>query len=129
MTTICPTCRTELEPGSPSAIGVALKNHIESNGGWDQGFTEDHKYRFDTYTADIVKVKDSWGDPNSDRYEDYSYIHQGDTFEAFVVFRVGDFFFKKTGQGDSYGEVDWDGDFTPVTMKVKTIEVYEFGAN
>lgn len=59
-------------------------------------------------------------------YEGGTSLPQGTTFQAYVVLKVGDHFFKKTGTGDSYSDITWTGDVRPVKAKEKTVTVYEF---
>lgn len=120
----CITCGTDLEPGSVGAIAVKVKQYADSNYGWGY-FDEGDTFTIDGQKAEVVKVRKAWNDGGDDS-EDYSYARQGQTFDAFVVVKVGDLFFRKSGTGDSYGEVSWDGDFGPVQMKSKQVTVYEF---
>jgi hypothetical protein len=119
----CTVCKSNLAEGSEGATAVELMRFVESNYGWDN-FDENETFMMHGQEGKVVKARKSWNDSGTG--DDYSYLHQGDTFEAFLVFKVGDFFFKKTGTGDSYGEVRWDGDFGPVEMKSKTVTVYDF---
>lgn len=54
----------------------------------------------------------------------YGEYPQGTTFEAYLVFRIGDSFFKKFEEGDSYGDVTWSNGLNnvrsvnPVTREV-----------
>lgn len=60
----------------------------------------------------------------SDGYFDGE-LPQGTEFKTFLVFQIGDLFYKKTGTGDSYGSVSWDGDFRLAQKTTKTVEVFE----
>jgi hypothetical protein len=72
-----------------------------------------------TGTAELVKFVER----PSDRWGEY---HQ-DERECYVIFKVGDRFFKKTGDQSSYGdEIDWSyGKVTEVHPKTVTETVYE----
>lgn len=59
-------------------------------------------------------------------YEGGTSLPQGTTFQTYVVLKVGDKFFKKTGEGDSYSDITWAGDVRPVKAKEKTVVVYDF---
>ena len=117
----CTLCASEISPGSVGEISLLLKRHLDSR---YEAERVGYKFNFNGYTAEIVKVKDSWDDGLES--ETSSYAHQGETFEAYIIYKVNDFFFKKAGTGDSYGEVSWDGGFGPVEAKPRVITVYEF---
>jgi hypothetical protein len=121
MSIVCTVCESELEPGSVGALAVQLFDAVSDR--W-YSFNEGDKVPFAGGVAEVVKVRDGWSDSDGDI--DYSYTRQGQTFEAYVVFKVGEYFFRKEGTGDSYGEVSWDGNYGPVQMKSKTVTVYEF---
>lgn len=125
MTITCPTCQSMLDDNTAGAIAVKLLTHIESSwSGWDADWEKGQHYRAGDIDAEIVSVKDSWVDElDSDTS---AYAHQGETFEAHIIFKVGEYFFKKAGTGDSYGEVSWNGPFRAVAAKAKTITVYEW---
>lgn len=122
----CTLCKSTLDPDSEGGIAISLLNFIDGSyrHTWDS-FTEGQHFSLNNgLVAEVVKVRDGWNDGLES--ETSSYSHQGDTFEAFVVFKVGDFFYKKSGTGDSYGDVSWDGDFGPVKLQVRTVQVYDF---
>lgn len=51
---------------------------------------------------------------------------EGDfSIDTFIVFRVGDQLFRKTGHYWSHHGEEWDGAFEEVELRPKTIEVYE----
>ena len=121
----CVTCGTNLEPGSAGAIAVKIQEHADANYGWNY-FDEGDTFTIEGQKAEVVKVRKSWNDGEEEDDVDYAYARQGLTFDAFIVVKVGDLFFKKSGTGDSYGGVSWDGDFGQVQMKSKQVTVYEF---
>lgn len=45
--------------------------------------------------------------------------------EIFVIFKVGDKYYRKNGYESSYGDRTWDGDVVEVHPKTKTIQVWE----
>lgn len=68
--------------------------------------------------ATVVEVKTRAYD---ERYGEYL---QGDD-EVYVIFQVGDKFFKKTGTMSSYDEVfSWDGPVVEVFGTTKTVTVF-----
>jgi len=68
--------------------------------------------------ATVVEVKTRTVDT---RYGEYL---QGDD-EVYVIFQVGDKFFKKTGTMDSYDEnFSWDGPVVEVFGTTKTVTVF-----
>jgi hypothetical protein len=121
----CTLCKTQLDPESEGGIAVRILNFMDGSyrHSWDS-LSEGQTFMVGNKTVQVVKVRDGWDDGlDSDTS---SYSHQGETFDAHVVLKVGDFFYKKSGTGDSYGEVSWDGDFGPVKLTVRTVEVYDF---
>lgn len=68
--------------------------------------------------AEVLEVKGRYRDP-------YGEALQGDE-ECYIIFRVGERFFKKTGWESSYGDEDrhWDGPVTEVFGSTKTITVF-----
>ena len=72
----------------------------------------------ETVQAEYVSFKDR----DKDSYGDY---YQGDD-TVYVIFKVGDRFFKKIGYKSSYSEqMTWDGECIEVFPKTKTIQVFE----
>lgn len=68
-------------------------------------------------TAEFVQFKDR----EKDHYGDYLQ----DDREMFVIFKVGDRYFKKYGDKSSYGDEAWDGECVEVFPTTKTIQVFE----
>jgi hypothetical protein len=67
--------------------------------------------------ATVVEVKKR----ETDHYGEY---YQGDD-EVYIIFQVGDRFFKKTGTMDSYDEdFSWDGPVVEVFGSTKTVTVF-----
>lgn len=61
--------------------------------------------------------------PYDDSYYDSGYP-QGYEGEAFLIFRVGDNYFKKFGTCDSYGTVEWGGKFKQVFAESRNVLVF-----
>jgi hypothetical protein len=131
----CPTCNTELTNDHPALVLEALLTWIDTNGGWDLFDSEDYSVGDDLrmpdtnenkVTVEIVALKTTYdsGDVDVDAYYGESALPQGSEFDTYVVFKIGELFFKKTGTGDSYGRVSWDGDLRQVEATTKT--VWEF---
>lgn len=128
----CPTCNTPL-PEDHSAFDLnSILDFVKKEGGWHR--FEDGAYnQIKTFTlangkmANVVASKTSYdkGDIEPEGYYGESALPQGSTFETFVVIQVGGAYFKKTGTGDSYGEVSWDGDLVAVKAREKTVLVFE----
>jgi len=115
-----------LDDNHPASALLAIKDWVENKGGWDI-FVSD---RYSAFTAGnypvlVVDKKTTYETGDIDRDGLYDELPQGSTFQAHIVFQVGDNYFKKTGTGDSYGDVSWDGDFRLVTVKEKIVKVYE----
>jgi hypothetical protein len=128
----CPTCNTPL-PESHSAFDLeAILAFVKKEGGWHR-FEEGAYNQIKNFTlangkkATVAASKTSYdkGDIDVKGYYGESALPQGSTFDTFIVIQVGDAFFKKTGTGDSYGEVSWNGDLMPVKAQQKTILVFE----
>lgn len=78
----------------------------------------------------VVEVLDVKEDSRDDSYGGGEYA-QGSTADASIVFKVTfsdgrEVFLLKEGTYDSYGEVSYNGSFRPVTLKTKTVTVYEW---
>jgi hypothetical protein len=127
----CPTCDTLLPETHPAFLMTDLLRWVKDQGGWDvfeaAKYTKGATFTVNGYTAEIADIKDTYdsGDIDVEGYYGESALPQGSTFDGYIVIKIGNTYFKKTGTGDSYGEMSWDGDLKRVTPKVKTIEVYE----
>lgn len=131
MTTVpCPMCENPIPSDHAAALYTPVKEKVEKLGGW-QIFESDYAVG-DFFTLDdgiVVLVHDAKptynsGDITPDGYGE-SPLSQGDTFATFVILNVAGSYFRKTGSGDSYGDVTWDGDFTIVKPKEITTLVFE----
>lgn len=77
-----------------------------------------------TVTAEFVHFQDRKTDDGSG-YDGDNYI-EGES-ECYVIFKVGEKYYKKCGYKSSYGynEIDWNGPCTEVEPIIKTIQVWE----
>jgi hypothetical protein len=57
-----------------------------------------------------------------DLYGEYPQGYEG---QMWMVFQIGDQFFRKMGTVSSYGAEQWDGPFREVFGKLKTVTVFE----
>lgn len=124
MTAKCPTCNSELPDNHPALTLQSLLNYIENSGGWyifNSYSVGDKVSKFDDVEIAAIKTMYETGDVDVESYYGESALPQGSEFETYIVFKVGEFFYKKTGRGDSYGEVEWDGDIKQVEAVAKTI--------
>lgn len=131
----CPYCASEITENNPVLAIQALRKWVEAKGGWDIFESDNSSYGFPvekTFTVGnslarvaAKKVTYDSGEIDRDGYYD-SELPQGTTFNTFVVIEYAGSFFRKTGTGDSYNDISWNGELLPVVPKVKTIEVYEF---
>lgn len=87
---------------------------------FDGGVGSTHKVTPLSTTVDCevleihARPRDRWGE-----------AEQGED-ECYIIFRVGDRFFKKTGFESSYDEDrSWNGDVTEVFGSTKTITIFE----
>lgn len=128
----CPTCNTPL-PENHSAFDLeAIQAYVKASYGWH--IFESPKYKEGTtFTLPngkvalvaASKITYDKGDIDVEAYYGESALPQGSEFKTHIVIKVGDAYFKKTGHGDSYGEVTWDGDLMPVKVREKTVLVFE----
>jgi hypothetical protein len=120
----CPTCNTELPSDHPARAVGAILNFVKDNS-WTvfDNYKEGQRVPISGFDISIAAIKTTYdtGDVDVESYYGESALPQGSEFEAFIVFKVGDSYYKKTGTGDSYGDVDWDGDLRQVTATPKTI--------
>lgn len=127
----CPTCLTELSDDDPAFDMEAIESYIEGCGGWSafetEGFIPKEFPLGNSKVATVVEKKVHYdsGDVDVEGYFGESALPQGSIFTTYVVFKVGDVFFKKTGTGDSYGNVTWNGKFSRATVKVVERYVFE----
>jgi hypothetical protein len=131
MTTKCPYCNSEIEDSNPVLALEAIKNYVENSGGWhifeSSKLGVGSELPIGQFALKVVASKTSYDPGEIDRSSYYdSELPQGTTFEVYVVLSYRDGFFKKTGTGDSYGEITWDGELRPVTLKTKIVEVYDY---
>jgi len=127
----CKLCGTQLPASHPAVILAELETWVKSKGGWDIFESEDTRYglypvgkefsvgnRF----ASVADKKMTPGYPPNGYDGAYE---QGTEFEVYVIIKVGEQYFKKSGSADSYGEVSWDGDLKTVQPREKTVTYYE----
>lgn len=125
--TQCPTCNTELPSNHPAIQTKLLLEFVEKAGGWSVFESYEEGQRLPGLSAiSIAAIKPTYdsGDIDIEGYYGESALPQGSEFQAYVVFKIGDTFYKKTGTGDSYGDVQWDGDLRQVEATSRT--VWEF---
>lgn len=130
----CPMCFSEISDDNPALVARAIE---KANLPWHQaesdrglyGWPVGKKIEIDGVGEGEViakKINALASEFEEGYYEGGTSLPQGTTFEAFVVLKVGDHFFKKTGEGDSYSDITWAGLTTPVIPKEKTVVVYDF---
>jgi hypothetical protein len=126
----CPTCQTQLPSDHPAFHREVLLEWVKTNGGWDRFessmYVEGKVLNVPNLPdVKIAAIKQTY-DPGDIDLDYYGELPQGTEFEVFVVLQVGEnAFFKKTGTGDSYGRVSWDGEFKNVTPREKKVLVFE----
>lgn len=130
----CPYCLSEVDPNNPVIALEALREYVESQGGWHifegreitdgLSFTSNGR-AFDINIADS-KTSYNSGDIDYDHHF-YDGLPQGSEFTTYIVFEWNGHYFKITGTGDSYGEVDWNGDLRVVFPKKEIRLIFEDG--
>jgi len=126
----CPTCNTELDTSHPAYNLAKLMEYVGNNH-WSMfdGCSEGTGVNVPgaTLPINIASIKSTYntGDVDVNGYYGESALPQGSTFDAYIVFQIGDQYYRKTGTGDSYGEVSWDGDLRAVTMTEKIVREFK----
>lgn len=120
----CPMCDSEIADNNRALKQVSLEETVSRLGGWSSFESCNVGYPFTAgpYKAKLEAAKLDPGYPP--HTYDGSY-EQGETFEAHIVIEVEGDYFKKTGTGDSYGEINWDGSVKPVVATTKLVKVFE----
>jgi hypothetical protein len=125
----CPTCQTELPASHPAFDRQVVLDYVKNRlGGWDSFESASKNATWNLSNGKTLRLVDSktdydTGDIDHDSY--YGELPQGTEFDTFLVFQVGDAYFKKTGTGDSYGHISWDGELTNVTPVEKVVLVWQ----
>jgi hypothetical protein len=120
----CPTCETELESNHPALFLAKIADFVKGYSSWStiEDYPEGHTLRLGDLSAKLVSKKVDPGYP-ANGYD--GAWEQGTEFTAHLVLEVNDHFFMKTGTGDSYGDISWDGDLKQVTVKERVVKYYE----
>ncbi len=124
MTTKCPYCDSEVSETNPAIVLHQLKEAVTTNYSWStiENWNVGRSFRVGNETAELVDKKIDPGYP-ANGYD--GAWDQGTEFTAHLVIRFMGSYFKKTGTGDSYGEIAWDGELTPAKVTEKVVKVYE----
>lgn len=120
-------CSTALTDDNPAFVAAAIQ---EAGIDWnDFGPGRWKSYNVgDTFsirglgTAEVAAVKLYDGPPGWNGDE----LPQGTEFDAYVVLKVREHYYRVTGKGDSYNDISWTGIVLPVKAQPKTVTVYEF---
>lgn len=124
----CPMCSTALTDDNPAFVAAEIQ---EAAIDWDDfkpSRWNDHKKVGDTFhirdvgEAEVVAAK-FYDGPAGYGYDEFP---EGSEFDAYVVLKVGENYYRKTGRGDSYNDITWDGVVLPVKATPKNVTVYEF---
>ncbi len=137
----CPYCDSTVQDDNPVFVAMLLEKELE--GQWYHAESDNAR---DTWAWPIGKVLglsnslsnnlvaevvDKKVKATVDEFQDGYYyggeeLPQGTTFQTYVILKVGEHFYKKTGEGDSYSEIVWAGPVVPVKPKTVTKVVYSF---
>lgn len=123
----CPMCFSAISDDNPALVAVVIdKAGIDwddfGSGRWKSYNVGDTYHIEGVGDAEVIQVKLYDGPPGWSSDE----LPQGTEFEAFVVLKVGEHFYRKTGAGNSYNDITWAGPVFPVKATSKTVTVYEF---
>ena len=123
----CPMCFTEVPEDSPAIVaGKITEARLDWNdfgpGRWKSYHVGDKFTILGVGTAEVASVKLYDGPPGWSDGE----LPQGTEFDAHVVLKVGEHYYRVTGRGDSYNDVTWSNIVLPVKATPKTVTVYEF---
>ncbi len=131
----CPLCTSEIPNDHPALLLGTLDKTVKEMGGWDAFEGDDTRwgkpvgstFKVGSRTAKVEAKKTSYDAGDLSEYASYydDELPQGTTFTTYVVIEIDGSYFKKTGTGDSYGRVSWDGDLNLVTPTEKLVKVYE----
>jgi hypothetical protein len=124
----CTICNSDLPSDHPAVTLENLLVWIDANGGWVWALDDlNVGSRLLNGAVEIAALKKTYdsGDINVEAYYGESALPQGETFETYVIFKIGEIFYKMSGKGDSYGEVQWNGTVRQVEAKPKTVWTFE----
>lgn len=126
MSTTCPYCSSTISDDNPAAILDKIEREMD----WSD-FESDHDRwgypvgkKFSVEGVSEIEVVSK--KMNADNRDSWGELPQGSTFEVWVVLKVGDTFLKKTGEGDSYSNINWCGMLRAVQPREVTKVIYEF---
>lgn len=122
---VCPYCESIIAEDNKSLKLLALTEAVaKMPGSWTKLESTYNGYTFSAGRFDAVvrEIKNNPGYPKNTYDDTYE---QGSTYEAHIIVEIGGIFYKKTGTGDSYGEINWDGPVTEVKMTEKIVQVFE----
>lgn len=134
--TECPYCKSEIDDDNPALLCEKIDEALKSMWGSFEsdndlyGYPVGKKFTIDGIgRAEVVdkKVRVDISEFATGYFDGSDELPQGTTFLTYVVLKIGETFFKKTGEGDSYSEITWAGAVKPVTPKTETRVVYTFG--
>lgn len=115
----CKFCFSEISDDNP----VLVAEKIDAAGlDWD-AFQVGRKIT--VRGVGVCEVVASKGYDGPMGYSEYE-LPQGTEFDAYVVVKFGEYFFRKDGVGDSYNSITWAGPVRPVKATAKQVTVYEF---
>lgn len=135
MSVECKYCGSILPDSHPAVIAQLIEDSVKD---WSK-FESDHE-RFGYPVGSVVNVPGINGqvfveskkirptlEDISEGYGHYgeSEYPQGTEYSTYIIFRHGDSFFKKTGSGDSYGEITWSGPVRVTKPKEITVTSWE----
>lgn len=120
----CPMCNSEIANDNPALKQAALLSVVESQGGWSrfEGRSVGYTFLAGGFHCTVEALKLDPGYPKNGYDGAYE---QGTDFEAYVVISVEGTYFKKTGTGDSYAEISWDGQVKQAKVTEKVVRVFE----
>ncbi len=125
----CQYCQSELPDNHPAFIAKELNStlnwtSIESDSNYN-GYPVGKIFMSGKYTIEVMakKLKPEL-DELEDGYSEEGAYPQGTTYNAYIVIKADNNFFRKDGTADSWGEISWDSALRTVTPTTKTITEY-----
>ena len=108
----CPTCGQSVVNNHAAGLAITLAEKINRDA-WDRPQGTVWQLPFDLGTVTVVAR-------SVPQFED-----QGTESDAFIIFELQGFLFRKDGTCDSYGRSSWHGPLRPVRVGQRVMKLWE----